>query len=141
MRTLIATVVAFALATTAGVVAVDRWGGAEACPPMREPVPEANVAGTYDSNFGPVYLEQRGARVTGTYTCCGGGSLSGYMRGDTITYSWQQPGANGLGVWRLERQPGGTVALVGSWGWDAERESGGAWNLQRRAVAAVAVAQ
>lgn len=134
MRTAVSTAIVFLLSATLGAVAVDRHRTAEACPPVHEPLPDADLAGAYDSNFGPVVLQQKGARVTGSYECCGGGTINGYMRGDTITFTWQQPGSRGRGVWRYDEG-----ALRGTWGWDDSSSSGGAWNLERsRARVAVA---
>lgn len=104
---------------------------AEACG-YREPPPTVDVSGVYDSNYGTVVLEQKGRRVTGHYDCCGGGTINGYMSGETIRFTWTQPGATGRGVWSV----GDKQRLAGTWGYDGSDTTGGTWNLAARPVIA-----
>ncbi len=61
-----------------------------------------NVTGTYDSNYGPVTLVQRGNRVTGTFTTPGGGTINGIITHDGILqFTWSDPSGFGKGVWYL----------------------------------------
>lgn len=114
---------AFLGAASYGAATLASSPEAEACG-MRAPRPAANIAGSYDSNYGEVVLQQSGARITGSYQCCGGGTIRGYMRGNTINFTWQQPGATGQGVWTYKNG-----RLTGTWGYDSSATSGGAWNL------------
>ena len=88
--------------------------------------PPPRIAGGYDSNYGRVHIEQNGTTITGTYECCGGGTIRGRLdvHTGTIKYQWRQPGATGRGVWRLVDN-----RLVGEWGYGQSQNSGGAWNL------------
>jgi hypothetical protein len=88
-----------------------------------------DVAGSYDSNWGPVHLEQSGDRITGHYECCGGGRITGTLKGSTIDYEWQQPGATGHGRWEVVDRGD---KLLGTWGTGASLDSGGVWDLERR---------
>lgn len=85
------------------------------------------VTGTYQSNYGDVHLFQDGARVTGWYRCCGGGTIEGTIVGRSLMFEWREPARAGRGVWTLQR-PG---RLDGSWGWGARDDDGGTWTLAR----------
>jgi hypothetical protein len=100
-------------------------------PPAAPACVEAAVTGSYDSNWGPIKLQQSGNRITGTYECCGGGRIDGTISGNTIRYRWTQPGASGSGIWVVAT----TGELIGTWGNGADDSSGG-WNLRRQATAA-----
>jgi hypothetical protein len=60
-----------------------------------------NVSGTYKTDFGKLTLTQTGATVTGSYTYpdSGGtaveGSLSGSLKGNTLTFTWVQNQSGG----------------------------------------------
>jgi hypothetical protein len=82
------------------------------------------VTGQYTSNYDAVTLVQIGDRVTGTYKCCGGGTIEGQIDGRTLRYRWKQPGSWGLGVWQIS--PG---RLDGTWGSNQSETSGGRWDL------------
>lgn len=82
------------------------------------------VTGQYTSNYDAVTLIQLGDRVTGTYKCCGGGTIEGQIDGRTLRYRWKQPGSWGSGVWVIS--PG---RLEGTWGQNADEKSGGRWDL------------
>lgn len=90
--------------------------------------PRANVTGEYRSNWDDVRLVQDGARVYGSYVCCGGGSIEGRIEGRTIRYRWANPGATGLGVWHVDGN-----RLRGTWGTGQDDDNGGRWDLVRRA--------
>lgn len=84
-----------------------------------------DITGSYHSNWDEVTLAQRGDRVTGTYVCCGGGTIEGrIIEGTVIRYRWKQPGGEGRGVWRIEDR-----RLTGTWGSGASETDGGPWNL------------
>ena len=86
---------------------------------------QVSVAGDYQSNWDEVQLRQRGDRVTGTYVCCGGGTIEGrIIEGRILRYRWQQPGAEGHGVWTI-----GDGRLDGTWGWGMDDDDGGRWDL------------
>ena len=86
---------------------------------------QVNVTGTYDSNRDKVTLGQDGDRVSGTYVCCGGGTIEGkIIEGRTLRYVWRQPGGWGLGVWNIA--PG---RLDGTWGVQQHESNGGRWDL------------
>ena len=86
------------------------------------------VNGAWDSNWNTVQLSLDGSRVTGTYVCCGGGTIDGDLRGTTITYRWHEPNGagSGRGVWRLR-----DGAWVGTWGFADSADNGGEWILTR----------
>ncbi len=86
--------------------------------------PPVNVTGQYSSNYEAVTLVQIGDRITGTYKCCGGGTIEGQLDGRTIHYRWKQPGSGGSGVWQVS--PG---RLEGTWGQGQDEKSGGRWDL------------
>ena len=87
-----------------------------------------NVTGRYHSNWDEVRLHQRGARVTGTYVCCGGGTIEGVIEGRTLHYRWHEPrgAGDGRGVWTIEGDK-----LDGSWGFGDSETNGGPWTLDR----------
>lgn len=86
--------------------------------------PAVVVTGQYSSNYDAVTLIQLGDRVTGTYKCCGGGTIEGQLDGRTLHYRWKQPGSAGSGVWEVS--PG---RLEGTWGPGQDEKSGGRWDL------------
>jgi hypothetical protein len=87
-----------------------------------------DVTGVFRSNWDEVQLRQRGDVVTGTYVCCGGGTIEGrIVEGRVVRYRWKQPGAEGRGVWTIEDPD----RLQGTWGVGHDEVSGGRWDLQR----------
>ena len=52
-------------------------GGVAASRTRPSPAPTFDVSGRYTSNYDDVHLTQRGDRVTGSYVCCGGGTIDG----------------------------------------------------------------
>jgi hypothetical protein len=117
------------------VVALVRAGTPEACPidiDYIEP-PTATVGGAYESPFGTVYLQQTGAQISGSFDCCGGGSIDGRMVGNVVSYTWRQAnGAWGRGTWVASEG-----RLMGNWGWEGSDYDGGPWDLSPRAVLAL----
>jgi hypothetical protein len=99
------------------------------CVPIATADPRVEVTGQYRSNWDDVRLVQDGDRVTGTYVCCGGGTIEGrIVEGRTVRYRWKQPGGTGLGVWTIR---GGR--LDGTWGSGQRDRDGGRWDLERAA--------
>jgi hypothetical protein len=87
-----------------------------------------NVTGSYASNWDDIKLVQDGDRVTGTYVCCGGGTIEGrIIEGRTLRYVWRQPSAWGLGVWTIDSNK-----LDGTWGTGQNEVDGGRWDLVRK---------
>ena len=86
--------------------------------------PAISITGQYTSNYDDVTLIQLGDRVTGTYKCCGGGTIEGQIQGRILHYRWKQPSGWGSGVWVIS--PG---RLDGTWGTNSDEKSGGSWNL------------
>jgi hypothetical protein len=82
------------------------------------------ITGAYHSNWEDVQLVQRGKQVSGTYVCCGGGTIHGTIDGNVIRYRWRQPGGDGHGVWVIEGDH-----LSGTWGVGAGDSDGGRWDL------------
>ena len=82
----------------------------------------------YQSNWDEVRLMQHGQAVTGTYVCCGGGTIEGrIVEGRTLIYRWRQPGGEGRGVWTIKDAD----RLEGTWGVGEDRFDGGRWDLVR----------
>jgi hypothetical protein len=89
----------------------------------------ASVSGRYARNWDEVTLVQNGNRITGTYVCCGGGTIEGRIyEGRVIRYRWTQPGGSGLGVWTIDGDQ-----LLGTWGSGDSDHDGGRWDLDRAA--------
>ncbi len=92
-------------------------------------VREIQLGGTWDSTYGEVKLTQTGNQIHGTYKCCGGGTLDGYIRRDEVRFHWKEPrgAGEGEGVWRVQRDG----SLQGSWGTSQSDSNGSTWNLWR----------
>lgn len=86
-----------------------------------------DISGTYSSNWEDVTLVQSGDRVTGTYVCCGGGTIEGRITGGTLHYVWRQPNGSGQGVWTIDPD-----RLDGTWGSGQSEANGGRWDLVRK---------
>jgi hypothetical protein len=87
-----------------------------------------SVSGVFQSNYDEVRLTQRGDVVTGTYVCCGGGTIEGRItQGRVLRYRWRQPGSEGRGVWTIESPD----RLSGTWGSEQSEADGGRWDLER----------
>jgi hypothetical protein len=97
---------------------------------------QADVSGPYRSNWDDVHLEQRGRHVTGSYVCCGGGTIDGTIEGRTVRYRWKQPGGEGRGIWTIR-----DGRLDGTWGVGNDEDDGGRWDLTPDAMVDVTLAQ
>lgn len=89
-----------------------------------------HVTGDYKSNWDQVHLVQDGTTITGTYVCCGGGTIKGRIVEDrTIRFEWDEPrgAGHGAGVWTIDGN-----RLEGSWGFGQSATDGGPWNLERK---------
>lgn len=87
-----------------------------------------DISGVFQSNWDEVRLAQRGDVVTGTYVCCGGGTIEGrIVEGRVLRYRWRQPGGEGRGVWLIQNAD----RLEGTWGSGQDEASGGRWDLER----------
>lgn len=86
-----------------------------------------DVTGVYRSNWDEVRLVQHGTRVTGSYVCCGGGTVDGEIDGHILRYHWHEPrgAGDGIGVWRVDGN-----RLDGTWG-RATVDDGGPWVLEK----------
>jgi hypothetical protein len=91
--------------------------------------PSVDVTGEYTSNYDDVRLVQHGNYVTGTYVCCGGGTIEGRIyESHVIRYHWKQSGSEGEGVWEIKD----SEHLEGTWGTGQSDSDGGDWNLERK---------
>lgn len=121
MRSVLAAVLAVLVVTGFAVVMTP---AAEA---TERPTRRIDVSGHYHSNWDDVRLFQDGDRVTGTYVCCGGGTIEGrIIEGRTLRYVWRQPGGWGLGAWTID-----ATTLNGTWGVQQHEANGGRWDLVR----------
>jgi hypothetical protein len=96
----------------------------------RNALEPGNVTGSYESDFGPVHLEQEGQILGGTYECPGG-SIKGVRNGNEIQHAWQGSDSMGHGSWRLSEDG---EELSGRWGFGPSGTEGGEWNLKRQAA-------
>lgn len=85
-----------------------------------------DLTGTYSSIYGEVTITQRGNRVFGTFNAGGAGVIEGQIVGNKIYFVWRNTGAQGRGVWMLDRN----ADLAGTWGYNNDAVTGGSWNLQ-----------
>ena len=84
------------------------------------------IDGAYQSDWGPVTLEQQGSNVSGTWR---NGTVSGVRSGNVIHYTWYQgvvPG--GRGFWQISPD---CNHLTGPWGNGDSETGGGNWNLHK----------
>ena len=86
-----------------------------------------DVSGTYTSNWDDVRLVQDGSRVKGTYVCCGGGTIDGFIEGRVLRFHWHEPrgAGDGDGIWRITS----SGRLEGNWGFGQSVDDGGPWTL------------
>lgn len=106
---------------------------ADRAPPARPA--RIDVTGVYQSNWNEVRLVQRGVVVTGTYVCCGGGTIEGRIHeGRVLRFRWREPHTAGRGVWHIKSPD----RLVGSWGNGDDEASGGRWDLERATAPEIA---
>ena len=116
------------LACAAALIAL----AAVAIPPLSAATTGIDVAGVYDSNWGPIELRQHGRDVVGMYDAHHG-ALHGTLEGNLLRYEWHSDGGAGLGVFVVATNG----QLVGTWGMTDDVACGG-WNLTRHATAALA---
>jgi hypothetical protein len=84
------------------------------------------VSGTYQSDWGTVFLSEQSGIVTGTWQQ---GTVTGVRNGNTIHYTWYQGNVmGGKGVWSVSPD---CNSLNGPWGTGENETGGGYWNLQR----------
>lgn len=96
--------------------------------------PRVKVAGDYASNWDDIHLEQKGDHVTGSYVCCGGGTIDGrIIENQVIKFEWDEPrgAGHGRGIWVIRGN-----RLEGTWGHGESADDGGPWNLERKAAIA-----
>jgi hypothetical protein len=79
---------------------------------------EGDVSGVWETDFGPVRLEQRGAAVQGSYASGSGSTLEGTLSGNTLSFTWKK-GARVSGTGTLTFDAART-SFTGSW----QQESG-----------------
>src|SRR5215831_12619250 len=86
-----------------------------------------DVTGVYHSNWDEVRLVQHGTHVTGTYVCCGGGTIDGELDGQILRYRWHEPrgAGDGSGIWRVNG-----ARLDGTWG-RSTVDDGAPWILEK----------
>ncbi len=127
-----------------GAVAVSLLVGAPACLPgghsadMRHPMP-AGVAwdGKWNTSFGPLVLETKGAEVIGVYKYVNGGNtvigvLKGGQSDNVLEFKWaEQEGGAGSGRGRFYMSENGNH-FDGTWGTGDSDKSGGAWKGDRQ---------
>lgn len=51
-----------------------------------------DITGQWQSNLGPIWLSQRGNRVSGQYYADRRGTLHGTLDGTTLDFNWSEPG-------------------------------------------------
>lgn len=86
------------------------------------------ITGDYTSNWDAVKLVQDGTRVSGTYVCCGGGTIQGrIIEGRVLKFHWHEPrgAGDGEGVWMIQADG----RLEGTWGHGQSESDGGPWTL------------
>jgi outer membrane protein OmpA-like peptidoglycan-associated protein/ankyrin repeat protein len=99
----------------------------EACGQPVGPLPKVDVSGIYQTNYGPLRLEQDGTDVAGCYDYRGG-SLSGSLHGRVMQVEWRQDEGQRVGTGILVLSAEGD-ALNGVW--YENGELGGEWSGQR----------
>jgi hypothetical protein len=87
---------------------------------------DCSIDGTYQSDWGPVNLQQSENKVTGTWQK---GTISGVRNGNVIRYTWYEgPVPGGRGTWRISPN---CANLRGPWGSGSSSTGGGNWNLHK----------
>jgi MscS family membrane protein len=61
---------------------------------------DADFTGTWDTNYGPVTMIQKGKKATGTYYD-GKATLQGKVEGRKLTLNYQEPGEGGEAWFKL----------------------------------------
>jgi len=87
----------------------------------------ADFSGEWDSNWGPLWLEQSGSRVTGQYYADRRGRLEGAVCGSDLTFNWKEGGLSGRG--RFSMAPGGAAysgsfrMMLRNYAWNGSRKT------------------
>ena len=111
------------------------WGNAETTEVMEfeaygqpvGPLPKVDIAGVYQTNYGPLRLEQDGTDVSGCYDYRDG-ELSGSLHGRVMQVEWRQDQGKRIGTAVLVLSMNGD-ALNGVWFESGQPE--GEWSGQR----------
>lgn len=98
------------------------WGNAEYTELMKVeayglpagPPPQVNVAGIYQTNYGPLRIVQEGNSIAGCYDVSGGaGEISGNLHGRILQFEWrQEPKRHGPAIMVISLNGD---ALSGAW--------------------------
>lgn len=90
---------------------------------------QAQISGSWDTNYGVITFSQTGNVVTGSYTGNDPGKLTGTLSGMTLYFKWiGENGAHGKGVFVFADDGG---SFEGSWGYNDSDNDGGEWNGSR----------
>ncbi len=96
-----------------------------------------SFAGTWQTTFGDMVLQQDGVNVTGAYVSAGlTGQITGKVEGRTLTFTYKEPAAAGEGSFDLS--PDG-ASFTGRWR-VAGTQPWGEWQGQRVDAAGAVVA-
>jgi hypothetical protein len=89
-----------------------------------------SFAGSWDSTWGKMVLNQEGKRVHGTFTGYREGGVTGELDGDIFRFIWDQrvPRQHGHGF--MQMSPDG-LHLEGRWGYLKDDLEGGRWAADR----------
>jgi hypothetical protein len=99
--------------------------------PKPRPLPRGvSFAGTWDSTWGKMVLDQQGKHVSGTFTGYREGGVSGEREGDFFRFVWDQRSPHSHGHGFLQISPDGQH-LEGRWGYDKDDLEGGRWAADR----------
>ncbi|MGP8157610.1 MAG: OmpA family protein [Candidatus Acidiferrales bacterium] len=119
------------------IVIVNNWGHAQYTElmkveaeghPMGSPPALPPISGTYDTNYGPLRLEQHGTLVTGCYYG-GSATVSGATDGRTMDMEWTQAGSHTGSVLMVLDSNGDFLNGV----WYENGSMGGEWFGKREA--------
>ncbi len=92
------------------------------------PLPPANFAGQWTTDYGTLTITQTGANVTGVYPSSSG-TLTGTVNGNVLTGTWNQPGTSGTLSFTLSADGN---RFTGSWNrTTGSGPSSGTWNGTR----------
>ncbi|HSA58632.1 MAG TPA: OmpA family protein [bacterium] len=100
--------------------------------PVPGPAAQAPLTGTYNTNYGPITLNQAGSTVTGCYYD-GDGSLNGTTDGRVVQVEWRQNGGKKFGTALMVLSARGDFlngfwyehgSLAGSWFGDRPKDGG-----------------
>lgn len=86
---------------------------------------ESPFAGTWDTNWGDLIIQQDGEKFTGSYQGQFTGTITGSVKGGKLHFIWKQPNAEwGSGAFSVSED--GTK-LTGTWGSAKSETNGGPW--------------